>query len=98
MPQIKFTQQQIAIIAIGAIVIIGLGALFVFNGQKKASTAQAVTLSVWGTDDKKVFDNLITYYAQYNPAAKITYTQIDPADYENELFSGLRRGKRTGCF
>jgi multiple sugar transport system substrate-binding protein len=98
MPPIKFTQQQIAIMAIGAIIIVGLGALFVFNGQKKTSTAQAVTLRIWGTDDSKVFDNLTTYYAQYNPAAKITYTQIDPADYENQLLRAFAEGNGPDIF
>jgi multiple sugar transport system substrate-binding protein len=98
MPQIKFTQQQIMIMAIGAIIIIGLGALFIFNGQKKSSTAQAVTLSIWGTDDKKVFDSLITYYTQYNSAAKITYVQIDPADYENELLRAFAEGNGPDIF
>jgi len=98
MPQIKFTQQQILIIAIGAIVIIGFGALFLFNGQKKASTAQAVNLSVWGTDDKKAFDGLITYYTQYNPAAKIAYTQIDQADYENALLRAFAAGNGPDVF
>jgi multiple sugar transport system substrate-binding protein len=98
MPQIKLTQQQIVIIAIGAIVVIGLGALFIFNGQKKASTAQPVNLSVWGTDDSKVFDGLITYYTQYDPAAKITYTQIDQADYENELLRAFAGGNGPDIF
>jgi multiple sugar transport system substrate-binding protein len=98
MPPLKLTQQQIVIIAIGAIVIVGLGTLFVLNGQKKASTAQAMTLNVWGTDNKKVFDNLITYYTQYNSAAKITYTQIDPTDYENELLRAFAEGNGPDVF
>ena len=35
MPPVKFTQQQIVIMAIGLIVVVGLGALFLLNGQKK---------------------------------------------------------------
>ena len=98
MPQVKFTQRQIAIIVIGAIVAIGLGALFIFNGQKKASTAQVFTLSVWGTDDEKAFNDLITYYTQYDPAAKITYTQVDPADYENQLLRAFAAGNGPDVF
>ena len=99
MPKIKLTQQQIIIIAIAAVVVVGLILLFAFNGQKKAaSTAQAVNLSVWGTDDEKVFDSLITYYTQYNPTAKITYTQVDPADYENDLLRAFAEGKGPDVF
>ena len=99
MPQLKFTQQQITIIAIGAIVVIGLGASLSFNGQKKASTAQAVTLSVWGTDDAKVFNNLIDVLCDnIIPSAKITYTQVDPADYENELLRAFAEGTGPDVF
>ncbi len=99
MPQLKFTQQQIIIIAIGAVVVIGLGALFIFNGQKKSSsTVQAVDLSVWGTDDKTAFNNLIAYYGQYNSATKITYTQIAPADYGNELLRAFAEGNGPDIF
>ena len=98
MPKIKFTQQQIVIIAIGFIVVIGIVAVFALGGQKKASNAQVVSLSVWGTDDAKVFDSLIAYYAQYNPAAKITYTQVDPADYENKLFYAFAEGTGPDVF
>lgn len=98
MPRVKLTQQQIAIIAIGAIVIIGFGALFIFSGQKKTSTAQAITLNVWGTDDAKVFNSLITYYTQYNSAAKIIYTQVDPADYENQLLRAFAAGTGPDVF
>jgi len=86
------------IIAIVAVVIIGGGALVFFNGQKKASTTQAVTLSVWGVDDKKVFDNLIAYYTQYNPSAKITYTQIDPANYESDILRAFAEGAGPDVF
>ena len=53
MPKVKLTQQQVAIIVVGAIVVIGLGALFVFNGQKKTSTAQAITLTYGGRTMRK---------------------------------------------
>jgi multiple sugar transport system substrate-binding protein len=99
MPQLKFTQQQIMIIAIVAVVIIGGGALLFLNGQKKSTTAaQAVSFSVWGTDDAKVFDNLIAYYGQYNSSAKVTYTQIDPADYENTLLRAFAEGNGPDVF
>ena len=86
------------IMAIAAIVIIGGGALVFFNGQKKASTTQAVALSVWGVDDKKVFDNLIAYYTQYNPSAKITYTQIDPTNYESDILRAFAEGAGPDVF
>jgi multiple sugar transport system substrate-binding protein len=98
MPKIRFTQQQMLIMLIGAAIVIGPGILFLFNGQKKSSTVQAVTLSVWGTEDKGVFNNLITYYTQYSPAAKITYTQVDPADYDNELLHAFAEGKGPDVF
>jgi multiple sugar transport system substrate-binding protein len=98
MPQVKLTQQQVMIIGVAAIVILGIGGLLFFNGQKKSSTAQAVVLKVWGTDDAKVFDNLVAYYAQYNPSAKITYTQVAPADYENELLHAFAEGTGPDVF
>ena len=98
MPRLKFTQRQITIIAIAAIIVIAIGFLLVLSGQKKASTAQAVSLKVWGTDDPTVFNNLIDYFAQYNPSAKITYTQVDPADYENELLRAFAEGTGPDVF
>lgn len=99
MPKIKLTQQQIAIVAIGAVIIIGLGVLFVVSGQKKSSsTAQPITLNIWGTDDAKVIDSLVAYYTQYNPAAKIIYTQITQADYENDLLRAFAEGNGPDIF
>ena len=98
MPKIKLTQQQIVIIVIGVIVVIGLGVLLSFGGRKQNSTLQAVNLNVWGTDDKKVFDSLITYYTQYNPGSKITYAQINPADYENALLHAFAEGNGPDVF
>ncbi len=98
MPQLKFTQRQIAILAIGAVVVVSFFAVFYFNGQKKSSTSQAAILSVWGTDDKKAFDNLIAYYTQLNPGSKIAYTQIDPASYDTELLRAFAAGTGPDVF
>ena len=84
--------------ALVAIVVIGGGALLFFNGQKKASTAQAVVFKVWGTDDAKVFANLVAYYGQYNPSAKVTYTQIDPTNYESSLLRAFAEGSGPDVF
>lgn len=98
MPKIKFTQQQLMILVIGVVVIVGPGILFILNGQKKSVSVQPVNLSIWGTEDKKVFNNLITYYEQYSPTAKIVYTQVDPANYDSELLRAFAEGKGPDVF
>ncbi len=98
MPQLKLTQRQLAILAGGAVIILGILAVFYFGGQKKSSTSQAVVLSIWGTDNAKAFNNLIAYYTQLNPGAKVTYTQIDPADYETELLRAFAAGTGPDIF
>ena len=98
MPQLKLTQRQIAILAIGAVILVGVLAVFYFGGQKKSSTSQAAVLSIWGTDNAKAFNNLIAYYTQLNPGSKVTYTQIDPADYDTQLLRAFAAGTGPDIF
>jgi ABC-type glycerol-3-phosphate transport system substrate-binding protein len=99
MSQFKFTQQQIAILAVGAIIVLALGAVFYFGGQKKGNPAtQAVTLNIWGTDSAKAFTDLIDYYTQLHPGSKITYTKIDPANYDSQLLRAFAAGTGPDIF
>ena len=53
---------------------------------------------MWGTDNATVFNQLISYYMQYDPTAKISYTQIAPADYDSELLHAFAEGNGPDIF
>jgi len=85
------------IIGGGVLVILLAGVLILLN-MRSANTAAQVTLTIWGTDQEKPMDDLINAYIATNKGAKITYTQFDPADYDNRLLSALAAGTGPDMF
>jgi multiple sugar transport system substrate-binding protein len=89
----KLTQKQTIIIAVGGVIVIGALLLFSLGGGSKPAAQQKITLSVWGTEDKKVFEDLIAAYTAYRKGATVTYTQVDAADYQDQVLAALAAGK-----
>lgn len=94
----KFTQKQIIIIAVGAVLVIGVIFLFSSGSGSKKQAQQPIILTVWGTDTQNVFGDLISSYDRYRTTAKVTYTQIDPAGYENKVLAALAAGNGPDVF
>lgn len=93
----KFTPKQIIIIAGGALLVIVVFFL-IYVGMRPASETQKFTLTVWGTDPKSVFDDLGAAYKASVPGATINYTQIDPANYQNQLLQAFAAGTGPDLF
>jgi multiple sugar transport system substrate-binding protein len=96
----KFTQKQIIIVG-GVVLVLIVGFLvFSLNIRKPNSSAQAITLTVWGTDNTRAFNDLLASYAGpgSGTGAQIRYTQIDPADYQSKLLAALAAGTGPDVF
>lgn len=87
----KLSQKQVVIIGfIGIIIFIGI--VLFFFGLRSSKTTLSVTLKVWGTDPSAVFQNINV------PGVTVLYTQIDPAQYENQLLTALAAGNGPDVF
>jgi ABC-type glycerol-3-phosphate transport system substrate-binding protein len=97
----NLTQKQIVIIGIAAVVVVILAVVFFINirGGGGASTA-TLNITIWGTDDAKVFHDLISAYS--GPGAgnsmEVKYTQIDPTTYRETLLTALAAGTGPDIF
>jgi multiple sugar transport system substrate-binding protein len=94
----KFTQKQIIIIAVGAVLVFVIISLFSLGSGSKKQTQQPIVLTVWGTDTQSVFGDLISSYDRYRTTAKVTYTQVDPAGYESKVLAALAAGDGPDVF
>lgn len=96
----KFTQRQIVIIAIVALVVIGGLALFVLNIRKSTGGYSAQNLTIWGTEDPKAFNDVISKFEGPGSGSQtsIKYTQISAADYENQVLGAIAAGTGPDIF
>ncbi|MDE2019909.1 MAG: extracellular solute-binding protein [Patescibacteria group bacterium] len=90
----KLSRRQ-AILLLGAVVFIGaLIVLFYLNARPKPNNAASIKLSAWGTEDKAALMNVFGAY----PYATISYTQLDPATYDQTLLNALAAGTGPDIF
>lgn len=88
----SFTKTQLAIIAIGLVVLIGVAALFIY-GNKNDSGQLSGNITFWGVfDTVGVMNEIIGSYNASQPGVSITYKQINPATYESDLINALASG------
>src|SRR5581483_11651504 len=90
----KFSQRQVIILLGGVVAVIIIGVVVFLNVRPKPSSGPALTLSVWGTEDKTTVGTLLSSY----PYATVTYTQIDSADYQTKLLNALAAGTGPDVF
>lgn len=65
----------------------------------KPATVAPVRLTVWGTaDDEKAINALIAKYRQTRSYATITYAQVRPEDYSQQLISAWAQGTGPDIF
>lgn len=81
---------RIFLIGVGAVVLIGL--YFLTQSGKKPTPPPSVTLSLWGTENQKNIDALLSVYKSYRPNVTVTYRQIPADSYDQEVVSGLAAG------
>ncbi len=97
----NFTQKQIIIIGGAVLVVLIAAVLFLLNIRTGSSGSQStLKISIWGTDDAKAFNDVIQSYAGPGSGteAQITYTQIDPSQYETTLLAALAAGTGPDIF
>lgn len=87
----KFTQKQIVILAGAGLLIVVFGIVIILN-TRHTSTTQQTKLSVWGTEDIATFNNLVGKYGE------VSYTQVDPGNYQSRLLSAFAAGSGPDVF
>ncbi len=90
----KFSKKQIVIIGGGIVVLIVVVFLLYVGLRPKVNTGSGVALTVWGTEDSGTFGGLLASY----PYGKVTYVQVDPANYHSQVLSALAAGTGPDVF
>lgn len=96
----QFTQKQ-GIIIFGAVVVVLLVGFLVYLGIRPASSGlQKITLTMWGTDPGTIFtqDFPAAYKTASNVELTVSYTQINPADYDRKLLNAFAAGAGPDLF
>lgn len=96
----NFTQKQIIIIG-GAVLVVLIGAVLLLMNIRSTPAGQgAVTLTIWGTDNSSAFNDMISKYTGPGTGtqSKISYVQIDPAQYRSKLLAALAAGTGPDIF
>lgn len=85
------------VIGFAVLVIVAiLLATGVIPGVRK--NIRAVSLTMWGFDEGRVWEPIIRQYHVANPGIAIAYKQLSPATYEQDLINGLATGKGPDIF
>jgi len=92
---------RVQLIMFGGIgVIVFLAVLVVFDviplGRRE--TPPAVTITVWGFEDERLWQDFVARYASEFPRVKIVYTKKNPTTYERELLNALASGVGPDIF
>lgn len=90
------SKRQLIIIGVAFVLVVGIGALFVFGGMKKK--LPEVSLVVWGTESPAVFEHLTKPYEKVRRNVKITYVELLPERYEETIFEALASGQGPDVF
>lgn len=80
-------------------VLVG-GVVFFMNIRSKGAGQGAVSLTIWGTDSPRAFNDIISAYSGPGAGtqAQIKYVQIDPADYRTKLLGAIAAGTGPDIF
>ncbi len=94
MPNISLSKRQLIIVGGGVALVVIIVVVIFLSMRPKANTSTQAKLTVWGTEDAVTFNDVLGTYA----GAKITYTQIDPSNYQQSLLSALAAGTGPDVF
>lgn len=95
MDSIPRNRLMFILIGVGAVVVL---AVVIFLNLQPKQTANAVTLTVWGTDSHAVMDPLIAAYNQVRPNVTIKYSPVDQANYADVLLRAFAAGQGPDVF
>ena len=93
MPTNLSKQQALIIIGIIVLVLV-VGTAIFLNLRPRANTGPTITLKVWGTEPTAAFSTAASSY----PYATVTYTHIDPANYDAQVLAALAAGNGPDVF
>lgn len=94
----NLTQKQTLILFGGVLALFAIMGI-VFLNFRTVKQSNSFTLTIWGTDPSKVFNDLLApYTGGGNSGSKITYVQVDPAEYQTKLLSALAAGTGPDIF
>jgi multiple sugar transport system substrate-binding protein len=93
----KLRPQQMAILLIGGLaVVIVLFSFYYFS--RRGTSLPPASITVWGTDDEQVFQNVTGGYKAIRPNVTVTYKKIDAATYDRDLLDALAAGDGPDVF
>ncbi len=83
---------------IGIFAIMGLiGLFYLANYEPEATDEQLLygtSVSIWGTFDEQVIEEVLFELSQTNEALEVvTYTQIDPRTFDNDVVNAIAEGR-----
>ncbi len=90
----KLSERQLIILGAGVALVVVVFVFIFLNMRAKPNAAAAVKLKVWGTEDAGAFAPIADGY----PYATVSYTQIDPSNYHDELLAALAAGTGPDVF
>jgi ABC-type glycerol-3-phosphate transport system substrate-binding protein len=93
----KLTKNQIAIMFVGLIAVVGVIFLFKWLLGNKQGPAP-VAIVVWGTDPASFMDSVRGYYAGYRPNVMVSYQQIPESQYQETLLNALAAGSGPDAY
>ncbi len=93
----QFSRKQIFII-VGAVLAIGLVYILFTSGSRNANKPPEIALKVWGVDDRRVFDGVISAYGALRSNVHVTYEQIPAANYRETVLNALASGSGPDVF
>jgi len=87
--------QIIVLVSAGAVgLFIALLLTGVIPGLRNAlEKPPELTLTVWGVENRSVFQGLQADYEKLRPNVRVDYEQLNPATYEQELINALAAGQ-----
>ncbi len=96
----NFTQKQIIIIGAAVLFVLVGGIVFLMNIRSNAGGQASLKLTIWGTDSQQAMNDVIQSYAGPGSGtqAQITYTQINPSQYQSKLLAALAAGTGPDIF
>jgi len=79
------------------VLVLIIGVVVLLNFRQKPS-ASVLNLTIWGTDEGRVFKDLTLPYTSGSSKSKVNYVQIDPSQYKTKLLAALAAGTGPDIF
>lgn len=98
MPQkVSLNPRQVAIVG-GALAILGILFFIIIKSGKNVDKPPQLELSVWGFEEKAIFDEITKGYTAFRPNVKINYKEVEKENYREKLLEALAKGEGPDIF